>query len=64
VLERVGAARLVADASLTAERLASELDMLLADPERLAKMSRAARSVARPGAAAAVATLVEEHARG
>jgi UDP-N-acetylglucosamine--N-acetylmuramyl-(pentapeptide) pyrophosphoryl-undecaprenol N-acetylglucosamine transferase len=63
-LERVGAAVVVPDGALTVDRLASELDALLADPERLAEMSRSALSVAHPGAAAALAALAEEHARG
>jgi UDP-N-acetylglucosamine--N-acetylmuramyl-(pentapeptide) pyrophosphoryl-undecaprenol N-acetylglucosamine transferase len=36
---------------LTAERLARELEPLLADPERLARMSTAARALAQPDAA-------------
>ncbi len=63
VLERAGAARLVPDGELNPERLAAELDTLLADRDRLAAMARAARSVAHPGAAAAVAALAEQHAR-
>jgi UDP-N-acetylglucosamine--N-acetylmuramyl-(pentapeptide) pyrophosphoryl-undecaprenol N-acetylglucosamine transferase len=63
-LERVGAAVVLPERVVTVDRLASELDDLLADHERLAEMGRAARSVARPGAAAAVADLAEEHARG
>jgi UDP-N-acetylglucosamine--N-acetylmuramyl-(pentapeptide) pyrophosphoryl-undecaprenol N-acetylglucosamine transferase len=63
-LEQVGAAVVLAQAVLTVDRLAAELDRLLADPDRLAEMGDAARSVARPGAAAAVAGLAEEHARG
>jgi UDP-N-acetylglucosamine--N-acetylmuramyl-(pentapeptide) pyrophosphoryl-undecaprenol N-acetylglucosamine transferase len=62
VLERAGAARIVVDAELTDERLAAELQALLAEPERLGAMGKAARSVARPGAAAAVAALAERHA--
>jgi UDP-N-acetylglucosamine:LPS N-acetylglucosamine transferase len=53
----------VPDAELDAERLAAELAHLLGDPERLQHMSQAARSLARPDAAAAVAGLAEEHAR-
>jgi len=53
----------IPDGELTAARLASELDALLADPERLADMGRAGRSIARPGAAAALATLAEDNAR-
>jgi UDP-N-acetylglucosamine--N-acetylmuramyl-(pentapeptide) pyrophosphoryl-undecaprenol N-acetylglucosamine transferase len=63
-LERIGAAVVVPDDALTVDRLASELDALLADRERLALMGHSARSVARPGAAAALAAMAEEHARG
>jgi UDP-N-acetylglucosamine--N-acetylmuramyl-(pentapeptide) pyrophosphoryl-undecaprenol N-acetylglucosamine transferase len=63
-LEVVGAAVLLPEQAMTVERLASELDRLLADPGRLAEMGRSARTVARPGAAAAVADLAEAHARG
>jgi undecaprenyldiphospho-muramoylpentapeptide beta-N-acetylglucosaminyltransferase len=59
-----GAARIIPDRELTAARLADELDEVLADPATLARMSVAARSVARPDAAARVARLAEEHARG
>jgi UDP-N-acetylglucosamine--N-acetylmuramyl-(pentapeptide) pyrophosphoryl-undecaprenol N-acetylglucosamine transferase len=62
-LQQVGAARLIPDGSLTVDRLAAELDPLLADSTRLADMGRAAKSVAHPGAAAALAALVEEYAR-
>jgi len=62
-LARAGAALVIPDGELTAARLASQLDALLADPERLAGMGRAGRSIARPGAAAALATLAEDNAR-
>jgi len=58
-----GGAVVVPDADATAERLAAELDQLLADPARLDAMSTAARTLGRPDAAARVATLVEETAR-
>jgi UDP-N-acetylglucosamine--N-acetylmuramyl-(pentapeptide) pyrophosphoryl-undecaprenol N-acetylglucosamine transferase len=63
-LERVGAAVVVPDAELDGERLMAEVDALLADPRRLEEMAGAARAAARPDAAAAIAALVEEHARG
>lgn len=50
-----GAAIVVPDEELSAERLAAEVDALLADPGRLESMSRAAASLARPDAAGAVA---------
>ncbi len=58
-----GAAVLVPDRDADADRLAAELDRLLADPARLEAMSHAARSLGRPDAADRVATLVEETAR-
>ena len=61
-LVAAGAAVLVPDAELTGERLVAEVDALLAEPERLAAMGAAARRWAQPGAARAIAALVEEHA--
>lgn len=58
-----GGAVVVADGDLDGSRLATELDALLAAPQRLADMGRAAGSLARPGATAAVADLVQQHAR-
>jgi undecaprenyldiphospho-muramoylpentapeptide beta-N-acetylglucosaminyltransferase len=58
----VGAATLVGDGEFGSERLAAELDNLLADPARLEAMGKAARSLAHPDAAGAVAELVEQHA--
>ncbi|NIR41851.1 MAG: hypothetical protein GWN79_24785, partial [Actinobacteria bacterium] len=39
------------------------LETLLADPDRLASMAAAARTLGRPDAASAVVDLVEAHAR-
>jgi UDP-N-acetylglucosamine--N-acetylmuramyl-(pentapeptide) pyrophosphoryl-undecaprenol N-acetylglucosamine transferase len=58
-----GGAVVVPNDDACAERLATELDRLLADPARLDVMSLAARTLGRPDAAARVATLVEEMAR-
>lgn len=62
-LVRAGAAVLVPDADLTAERLAAELEPLLSDPARRSTMERSARELGRRDAADAVAELVERHAR-
>jgi UDP-N-acetylglucosamine--N-acetylmuramyl-(pentapeptide) pyrophosphoryl-undecaprenol N-acetylglucosamine transferase len=58
-LVAAGAAVKVADAELSPDRLADELDALLADPGRLATMATAARSLGRPDATARFADLVE-----
>jgi UDP-N-acetylglucosamine--N-acetylmuramyl-(pentapeptide) pyrophosphoryl-undecaprenol N-acetylglucosamine transferase len=54
-MERAGAAIVISDADLTAERLRSEVDALFADPARLAAMSAASAALARPDAAQAIA---------
>jgi UDP-N-acetylmuramate--alanine ligase len=50
-----GAATVIADGDLTAERLRAEVEALLGDRERLGRMGDAARAVARPDAAARIA---------
>jgi UDP-N-acetylglucosamine--N-acetylmuramyl-(pentapeptide) pyrophosphoryl-undecaprenol N-acetylglucosamine transferase len=50
-----GAAVIVPDAELDAERLAREVDALLGEPGRLEAMAEAARGLARPDAARAIA---------
>jgi UDP-N-acetylglucosamine:LPS N-acetylglucosamine transferase len=55
---QAGAAAIVLDRDLTVERLRAELPPLLADPARLAAIGRAARSLARPDAATALADAV------
>jgi UDP-N-acetylglucosamine--N-acetylmuramyl-(pentapeptide) pyrophosphoryl-undecaprenol N-acetylglucosamine transferase len=55
-----GAAVVVPDADVSAERLRREVGELVADPARLGSMSAAARSAARPDAAARVAAAVRE----
>ncbi len=63
IMVEAGAAVLLADQLCTGERLARELQSLLAEPGRLAAMGDAARSLARADAATAVAVLAEVHAR-
>jgi UDP-N-acetylglucosamine--N-acetylmuramyl-(pentapeptide) pyrophosphoryl-undecaprenol N-acetylglucosamine transferase len=58
-----GGAVVVVDADLDGARLARQLDALFAEPDRLAAMGQAAKARGRPDAAAAVARLVEQHAR-
>lgn len=58
-----GAAVLVPDAELGAQRLEDELGPLVADPARRAEMAARARRLGRRDAADAVARLVEDHAR-
>jgi UDP-N-acetylglucosamine--N-acetylmuramyl-(pentapeptide) pyrophosphoryl-undecaprenol N-acetylglucosamine transferase len=58
-LVAVGAAVKIPDAELRSDRLAAELDALLADPPRLAAMGVAARGLGRPDATARFADLVE-----
>jgi UDP-N-acetylglucosamine--N-acetylmuramyl-(pentapeptide) pyrophosphoryl-undecaprenol N-acetylglucosamine transferase len=60
----IGAAVLVADATLDAALLASVLEPLVRDPAALVNMARSAELVAHRDAARAVAEIVEECARG
>lgn len=54
-LVRVGAARMIAESELTPERLAREIEDLLADRGRLVEMAQAARAAAWTGATDAIA---------
>lgn len=56
--EGSGAAAVLEQRELTGERLAAEVEALLAAPERRRAMAAAIRAWARPGAAAAIANLV------
>ncbi len=58
-----GGAVVVPDDELDGERLAAEVDALLADPDRLGQMSARIAALAAPDAARRVVDLVEEHAR-
>lgn len=59
-----GAAVMLPESQLTPKRLQSELTALLRDPARLRQMGSAARPLAHPNAAAEIAALVVEQARG
>lgn len=50
-----GAAVMVEDAELDAARLVAEVERLFADPDRLARMAEASRSISRPDAAERIA---------
>lgn len=58
-----GAATVIADAELTAERLATEVKAVIDNPSRLEQMAAAARALARPDAARRIADEVLEAAR-
>lgn len=62
-LAAAGAAVVVPDHDLDATRLGLEIERLIADGPARQAMGAAARSLARPEAAGAVAVLAEEHAR-
>lgn len=59
-LERAGAARVLDEREATPERLAREVQELVGDPRKLARMERAAKTLARPDAAGRIADLIEE----
>ncbi|SDB39651.1 undecaprenyldiphospho-muramoylpentapeptide beta-N-acetylglucosaminyltransferase [Bauldia litoralis] len=59
ILEQAGGGWMVAQADLTPERLAGELEALIADPARLSAAADAARGVGRPNAVENLADLVE-----
>ncbi len=62
VLTEAGAAILIPQSQLTAERLASVIDDVINSPGRLDAMSQGARQVARPAAAEIVAAVCLENA--
>jgi UDP-N-acetylglucosamine--N-acetylmuramyl-(pentapeptide) pyrophosphoryl-undecaprenol N-acetylglucosamine transferase len=57
-MESAGAAVVISDADCSGPRLAAEVGRLIGDPARLAAMARASLELARPEAAAEVATIV------
>jgi UDP-N-acetylglucosamine--N-acetylmuramyl-(pentapeptide) pyrophosphoryl-undecaprenol N-acetylglucosamine transferase len=63
-MERAGAAIVIDDSGVTAERLAREVSGLLGDAERLSTMAAASKGLARPGAAADIAGELRAAAAG
>ncbi len=62
-MRAAGAATVIADAELSAERLQTEVGLLIEDPARLQAMAKASRALARPDAAAGIAQEVIEAAK-
>lgn len=58
-VERAGAGRMILQAELDGERLASELLALIHEPQKLAAMSAASKTLAHPDAAARVVDIAE-----
>jgi len=59
-LQGAGAARMILQKELTGERLANEINSLLAAPEKITEMETTSRKLARRDAAAATVGLMEE----
>jgi UDP-N-acetylglucosamine--N-acetylmuramyl-(pentapeptide) pyrophosphoryl-undecaprenol N-acetylglucosamine transferase len=59
-LQAVGGTRMILQADLSGERLATEIKTLVAQPELITTMEQSSRSLARGDAAAAVVDLIEE----
>ncbi|MEO8113589.1 MAG: UDP-N-acetylglucosamine--N-acetylmuramyl-(pentapeptide) pyrophosphoryl-undecaprenol N-acetylglucosamine transferase, partial [Phenylobacterium sp.] len=64
LLADAGGAEVAREAQLTVGSLASALEKLLTNPDRLARMAAASRSVAIPDAAERLADVVEQTVRG
>jgi UDP-N-acetylglucosamine--N-acetylmuramyl-(pentapeptide) pyrophosphoryl-undecaprenol N-acetylglucosamine transferase len=58
-MERLGAAKLVADSEMTGARLVEEVTRIASDTDLLERMGRAARAFAKPGAARRAAEVLE-----
>jgi undecaprenyldiphospho-muramoylpentapeptide beta-N-acetylglucosaminyltransferase len=63
VLADIDAATIVVDGELDGDRLRAEVETLLSDGVRRDQMAKAAASIGRPDAPAAIVDLVERHAR-
>ncbi|HYE93055.1 MAG TPA: undecaprenyldiphospho-muramoylpentapeptide beta-N-acetylglucosaminyltransferase, partial [Terriglobales bacterium] len=64
VMQEAGAARMILQEELSGERLAREISALVADPERVTRMSEASRRMARGDAAKAAVDLMEKLVEG
>jgi len=62
-LVRAGATEMILQSELTGKSLADKIDELKSDAARLVEMSRSARKLARPDAAAATVDIIEELAK-
>ncbi len=62
-VERAGAGRMILQSDLSGERLAKEILALINDPEKLATMSAASKTLAHPDAAARVVNIAESIAK-
>ncbi|MBV6497416.1 MAG: undecaprenyldiphospho-muramoylpentapeptide beta-N-acetylglucosaminyltransferase [Acidobacteria bacterium ACB1] len=62
-LVRAGAAEMILQSDLNGQALADKIDGLRREPARLVEMSRSARKLARPDAAAATVDIIEELAK-
>ena len=60
VMQEAGAARMIPQPELSGERLARELSELVENPDRVTRMEKAARKLARGDAAAAAVELIEK----
>ena len=63
-MESAGAAKMILQQNLSAQRLAEEIKGLANDPERVTVMGHAARRLSRGDAAAQVVDLIEGLLRG
>ncbi len=59
-LAKAGGAKVISDAEWNGDRMVREIESLLSVPGRLEEMERAARALARPGAARRAADVLEE----
>lgn len=59
VLEKAGGAVVITESQLSPERLAGVVSEILADPQRASRMGQTARTLARPGAAGDIVSMIE-----